>query len=72
MERQQEQASKESFKEHVLKEIAESTGANNHDLRHDSHQKLLAARVENALHFDIAQRLWVLRVIDINHSNHPK
>ena len=55
MERQQEQASKESFKEHVSKEIAESTGANNHDLRHDSHQKLLAARVENALHFDIAQ-----------------
>ena len=55
MERQQEQASKESYKEHVLKEIAKSTGANFHDLRNDSHQEMRTERVENALHFDIPQ-----------------
>ena len=32
-----------------------NTGANIHDLRHDSHQELRAERVENALHFDISQ-----------------
>ena len=38
MERQQEQASRESFKTHVLKEMAKNTCANIHDLRNDSHQ----------------------------------
>ena len=55
MERQQEQASKEPFKEHLLKQIAKHTGANIHDLRNHSHQELLAERVETALHFDIAR-----------------
>ena len=55
IERQQELASKEPFKKHLLKEIAKSTGANIHGLRNDSHQEVLAERVETALHFDIAQ-----------------
>ena len=55
MERQQEQASKESFKEHVLEEIAKNAGAKIHDLRNDSHHELRTERVENALHFDISQ-----------------
>ena len=55
MERQQEQASKESYKEHILKEIAKNTGANIHDFRNASHQELRAERIENALHFDISQ-----------------
>ena len=55
MERQQETASKESYKEHLLKEIAKNTGANMHDLRNDSHQEMRAERVDNAVHFDISQ-----------------
>ena len=55
MERQQEMASKESYKEHVLKEIAKNTGANTHDLRNDAHQEMRAERVENAVYFDISQ-----------------
>ena len=50
MERQQELASKESYKEHILKEIAErNAGANIHDLRNDSHQELTTERVNQAL-----------------------
>ena len=55
MERQQEQASKESYKEHLLKQIAKNTGANSHDSRNDAHQEMRAERVENAVHFDIPQ-----------------
>ena len=33
MEKQQEQASKEAYKEHLLKDIAKNTGANIHGLR---------------------------------------
>ena len=33
MERQQEMASKEAYKEHLLKQIATNTGANIHDVR---------------------------------------
>ena len=55
MERQQELASKESYKEHLLKEIAQHTGANTHDLRNDSHQELRAGRVEKALHFAMSK-----------------
>ena len=55
MERQQEIASKESYKEHNLKQIATNTGANIHDLRNDSHQEMRTERVEKAVHFDISQ-----------------
>ena len=55
MERQQEMASKEAYREHSLKQIATNTGANFHDLRNDAHQELRTDRVENALHFDISQ-----------------
>ena len=49
MEKQQETASKESYKEHLLKEIAKNTGTNIHDLRNDSHQELRTERVNQAL-----------------------
>ena len=55
MERQQEMASKESYKEHLLKQIATNTGANIHDLRNDSHQEMRTERVEKTVHFDISQ-----------------
>ena len=48
MEKQQEMASKESYKEHVLKHIATNTGANIHDLRNDSHQELRTDRINQA------------------------
>lgn len=54
MERQQELASKEAYKEHLLKEIAKNTGANLHDLRNDHHQDLQSERVNNALYFDMS------------------
>ena len=49
MEKQHEMASKESYKEHLLKEIAKNTGTNIHDLRNDSHQELRTERVNQAL-----------------------
>ena len=55
MEKQQEQASKEAYKEHGLKQIAKNTGANSHDLRNDAHQEMRAERIENAVHVDISQ-----------------
>ena len=55
MERQQEIASKEPHKEHLLKEIAKNTGANINDLRNDAPQEMRAERVDNAVHFDISQ-----------------
>ena len=55
MERQQEMASKEAYKEHVSKQIATNTWANIHDLRNDSHQEMRTERVEKAVHFDISQ-----------------
>ena len=55
MERQQEMASKEAYKEHLLKQIAKNTGANFHGLRNDARQELRTERIENALHFDISQ-----------------
>ena len=55
MEKQQELASKESYKEHLLKEIAKNTGANIHDLRNHSHQEMRRARVNSALYFDMSQ-----------------
>ena len=50
----QEMASKESYKEHLLKGIAKNT-ANTHDLRNDSHQEMRTERFEKAVHFDISQ-----------------
>ena len=55
MERQQEIASKEAYKEHLLKQIAKNTGANIHDLRNDSHKEMRRGRVNSALYFDISQ-----------------
>ena len=55
MEKQQEIASKESYKEHLLKEIAKNTGTNIHDLRNGSHQEMRTDRVEKAVHFDVSQ-----------------
>ena len=54
MERQQEMASKEAYKEHILNQVAKNAGANFH-VRNDAHQELRTERVENALHFDISQ-----------------
>ena len=48
MERQQEQASKESYKEH-FEEIANNTSANTHDFRNDAHQELRPERINQAL-----------------------
>ena len=55
MEKQQEIASKESYKEHLLKEIAKNTGSNIHDLRNDNHDDMRRARVDSALYFDMSQ-----------------
>ena len=60
IEKQQEMASKESYKEHLLKEIAKHTGANIHDLRNDSHQELRRARTNNAVYFDISHEDGVM------------
>ena len=54
MEKQQEMASKESYKEHLLKEIAKNTGSNIHDLRNDNQDDMRRARVDSALYFDIS------------------
>ena len=49
MERQQELASKEAFKESLLKQIAINTGSNVSDLRSDSHQENRTERINNAI-----------------------
>ena len=49
MEKQQEIASKQAFKESLLKYIAINTGANLHDLRSESHQELRTDRVNQAM-----------------------
>ena len=48
-------ASKEAYKEHLLKEIAKNTGANFHDLRNNAHQELRSERVGDALYYGISQ-----------------
>ena len=55
MERQQEMASKEAYKEQISKQIATNTGANIHDLRNDSHQELRTDRVNQAPNPNAAQ-----------------
>ena len=54
MEKQQEMASKEAFKEHLLKEIAKNTGANIHDLRNKHETEMRTERTTNAVYFDIS------------------
>ena len=54
MEKQQEMASKEAYKEHLLKEIAKHTGANIHDLRNASYQEMRTERTTNAVYFDMS------------------
>ena len=49
LERQQEMASKELYKEHLLKYIAKNTGANINDLRNGAHQELRTDRINQAL-----------------------
>ena len=55
MEKQQEVASKEAYKEHRSKQIAKNTGSNINDLRNDAHQELRTERVNNAMYFNMAQ-----------------
>ena len=75
MERQQEMASKEAYKEHLLKQIAKNTGANFHDLRNDNHGDLRRERVNNAVYFDISQSdvdmesLYSVSMSDISSEN---
>ena len=45
MEKQQETASKEAFKEHLLKYIARNTGANIHDLRNNNYDDMRKKRI---------------------------
>ena len=54
MERQQEMASKEAYKEHLLKQIAKNTG-NIHDLRNDHRQEVQNERVNNAVYYDMSE-----------------
>ena len=49
MQLQQEQASKQAFKEHLLKQIAMNTGSNLSDLRNQSEADLRTERVNQAL-----------------------
>ena len=48
MEKQQELASKESYKEHLLKEIAKNT-VHIHDLRNDNHDGMRKERIDSVL-----------------------
>ena len=50
MEKQQEQANTEAYKEHLLKQIAKHTGANIHGLRNGLHQELRTDRINQALY----------------------
>ena len=54
MEKQQEMASKEAYKEHLLKQIAKNTG-NIHDLRNDHRQDVQNERVNNAVYYDMSE-----------------
>ena len=60
MGRQQEMASKEPFKEHVLKQSAKkNTGANSHDLRNYAHQEQNELRMHCILIFPKVMMMWV-------------
>ena len=56
MEKQQEMASKESYKEHLLKEIAKNTGSNIHDLRNDNHDDMRKERIERAVNSNVPEQ----------------
>ena len=65
MQLQQEQASKQAFKEHLLKQIAMNTGSNLSDLRNQSEADLRTERVNqarnpNAQFYNISQRDHVM------------
>ena len=49
IEKQQEMATKQAFKESWLKQIAINTGSNIHDLRNDAHQENRTERVNNVI-----------------------
>ena len=46
-------ASKESYKEHLLKEIAKNTGSNIHDLRNDNHDDMRKERIDRAVNSNV-------------------
>ena len=54
MEQQQEMASKEAFKEHLLNQIAKNTGANMHDLRSESSNQSRKERINRAVYYNMA------------------
>ena len=56
MEKQQEIASKESYKEHLLKEIAKNTGSNIHDLRNDNHDDMRKERIDRAVNSNVPEQ----------------
>ena len=56
MEKQQEMASKESYKEHLLKEIAKNTGSNIHDLRNDNHDDMRKERIDRAVNSNVPEQ----------------
>ena len=56
MEKQQEMASKEAYKEHVLKEIAKNTGSNIHDLRNDNHDDMRKERIDRAVNSNVPEQ----------------
>ena len=55
MEKQQEMASKEAYKEHLLKEIAKNTGSHIHDLRNDNHDDLRKERIDRAVNGNVPE-----------------
>ena len=55
MERQQEMASKESYKEHLLKQITTNTGANIHDLRNDNYDDMRKERIDRAVNGNVPE-----------------
>ena len=56
MEKQQEMASKESYKEHLLKEIAKNTGSNIHDLRNDNQDDMRKERIDRAVNSNVPEQ----------------
>ena len=48
-------ASKESYKEHLLKEIAKNTGANIHDLRNETYDDMRKERIDRAVNGNVPE-----------------
>ena len=55
MQLQQEQASKETFKQHLLKKASDTTGDNISDLRHSSNAETKTNRINNMLRPTVTQ-----------------